>query len=631
MKTNSRLLADAEPELHKILNLGSQIPPLTGNPPRFAMSEIRCENVWVTMRDGVRLSTDIYLPPTLPAPTIAIRTPYGRAADANIGMFVSLARRGYVVISQDCRGTGGSEPDHWDYYVHEREDSYDFVEWVSRQSWFDGFLAGCGSSYSAQTQWCMSMHPRMSAIIPQVGGLGVASRTVRKHLFYTAYARSIGKGVSKVALHFTQMERAILEETLAGGAFDEPLHKPFSPALRSRYPELDSLPPTQAKRWLWEKYCAASGELRAQLIKEALGESAVTIMGIDALQSVFGHEVAHDAHMFPTARVDELCKSLHAPALMITGWYDWSLNDPLASWELLRRHTNEPVRSNSRFIITPAAHNMAGYHEGRETHPELDRNFGMVTIIDLLLRWYAAVRDQTVDTWPAVIYYLMGANEWHVASDWPVPEARKIPLYLGPDGVLTTTEQRGTAAVDKYKYDPADPTPTVGGSILSYVYPPGSVDVSSVQRRADVLCYTTAPLKRDVDVVGPLKLYLYASSSALDTDFSGRLSDVFPDGRAIQLQTGILRARYRDGDPAFLEPGRIYRFEIDMWATANRFKAGHRLRLDICSADFPRFDRNMNRGGDEGLPVVAEQTIYRDAEHPSHLVISVLGEGHIDG
>jgi putative CocE/NonD family hydrolase len=245
----------------------------------------------------------------------------------------------------------------------------------------------------------------------------------------------------------------------------------------------------------------------------------------------------------------------------------------------------------------------------------------------LLLHWYAAVQEDTVDSWPPVIYYLMGANEWRIADAWPVPEARTVPLYLGAGGRLSTQPAQEPSDPDRYTYDPEAPTPTVGGSIVSYVYPPGSVDVSEVQKRPDVLTYTTEPLEHDLDVVGPLRLVLYASSSAVDTDFAARLSDVFPDGRAIQLQNGVLRARYRnpDGDPELLEPGRIYRFEIDIWATANRFAAGHSLRLDLSSADFPRFDRNTNRGGEPGPPIPAEQTIYHDPDHPSHLLLSVIG------
>jgi putative CocE/NonD family hydrolase len=159
------------------------------------------------------------------------------------------------------------------------------------------------------------------------------------------------------------------------------------------------------------------------------------------------------------------------------------------------------------------------------------------------------------------------------------------------------------------------------------VYPPGSADVREVQQRSDVLTYATPVLDRDVDVVGPLTFVLYASSSAADTDFAVRLSDVFPDGRAVQLQNGLLRARFRDlpGEPSFLEPGQVYRLEVDMWATANRFAAGHRIRIDISSADFPRLDRNSNLGDVRGEPIPAEQRVYRDVDHPSHLVLSVLG------
>jgi len=197
---------------------------------------------------------------------------------------------------------------------------------------------------------------------------------------------------------------------------------------------------------------------------------------------------------------------------------------------------------------------------------------------------------------------------------------------LGAEGYLNIEDPRSICGPDYYTYDPQDPTPTVGGSIVSYVYPPGSVDISEIQKRSDVLTYTSTPLEHDLDVAGPLRVILYASSSAPDTDFFARLSDVFPDGRAIQLQNGMLRGRYHAGgtEPAPLEPGMIYRFEIDLWATANRFKAGHRIRVDICSADFPRFDRNSNRGGQSGQPVVAAQTIYHDSDHPSHLLLPVL-------
>jgi uncharacterized protein len=593
----------------------------------FRVSQVRCETIWVSMRDGVRLATDLYLPPIDRAPAIVMRTPYARANDKNVGAFFSFARRGYAVIAQDVRGTGESEPDSWDYYMYEPEDGFDLIEWVTKQDWFDGFVGSCGGSYVGQTQWSMSLHPRMTTIVPEVSGLGVAVNTAHFYIPFNAYARSVGKGEGKTSVSYHELERLMVAETLTGGYFNERLHEPFSEALLARYPELHHAPPLEAKRWLWKCYCSLSSAKRAELVKQAKGTNSVGILEVESLSAIFGQWISHDAHTIPNAEPSDLCRLLHAIPLMITGWYDWALNDALATWQLLRREAREPVQTGSRLIIGPNAHNMPGYHEGMEDHPELQHNHRVPNHVDLLLQWYAATRQGTSDTWPNVIYYLMGANEWRVAADWPPAETYTVPLYLGGEGALAEHEPREPSKPDRYTYDPARPTPTVGGSIVSYVYPPGSVDVSLVQQRDDVLTYTTGPLKRDLDVVGPLRLIVYASSSAVDTDFAARLSDVFPDGRAIQLQSGMLRARYRNlrGEPELLVPGRIYRLEIDMWATANRFKEGHRLRLDISSADFPRFDRNANRGGEPGLPVPAEQTIYHDPQHPSQLLLSVFG------
>jgi putative CocE/NonD family hydrolase len=317
---------------------------------------------------------------------------------------------------------------------------------------------------------------------------------------------------------------------------------------------------------------------------------------------------------------------MRAPALLLTGWYDWGLNDALATWEELRRSAPADVADRCRIVITPQSHAAMGYREGAETHPELQIGTGVTGNSGLHLRWYEAVRVDSLEEWPRAIFYLMGANEWRCANDWPVPGTLELHLYLRSGGLLSIAAPQEEIASDHYVYDPNAPTPTVGGGICSFIYPTGSVDVSEVQKREDVLVYTTEVLANDLDVVGPLRMTLYASSDALDTDFGARLSDVFPDGRALHIQSGMLRARYRGDDPQPLTPGRIHELTIDIWATANRFKAGHRLRLDIYSADFPRFDRNSNLGGAEGDPVAAHQGVHRDKLHPSHLTMSILGD-----
>lgn len=618
---NQRRLSDIAPELARILKRNVALTPA-----RYDVSEIHCETLMVPMRDGTKLATDLYLPPLEKAPAIAMRTPYDRANDASAGLFLFFARRGYAVVSQDCRGTGKSEPDYWDYYLNEPEDSYDLIDWMSKQSWFAGFVGSCGGSYVGQTQWQMATHPAMSTIVPEVSGLGVAINTMHLHMFANAYARSMGKGAGKVNVPYTELEGQMVEETLATGYFNEPLHKPFSEAILARFPDLRKLPPEEAKRWLWEYYCSISCKERVELARLATDSKNITIVEVESLSSIFGHTISHDRHTLPHPNPEELVRTFHAPVLFSTGWYDWGLNDALATWELLMTAAPEPMRSNCRLFVSPSAHNMPGYHEGMAEHLELYHAYRSTTNSEMLLHWYDAVREGRVDAWPRVIYYLMGANEWREAPGWPIPGATETILHLDNDRGLSLSAPQKPSKPDQYKYDPENPTPTVGGSIVSYVYPPGSVDVSAIHKRPDVLTYTTDTLERDLDVVGPLRLVLYASSSALDTDYVGRLSDVFPDGRAIQIQLGALRARYRNirGEPELLVPGRIYEFDIDMWATANRFEAGHRLRLDLSSADFPHFDRNANRGGKLGEPIPALQTIYHDPEHPSRIIMKTI-------
>lgn len=604
------------PELHAVLS--GEVTPRALHPP----DSIRRRTVFVPMRDGVRLATDLYLPPVTPAPAIAARTPYGRATHRPV--YEALAAAGYAVVAQDCRGTGDSEPDHWEFYIYEREDSLDFVTWVTGEPWHDGFLSSLGGSYVGGTQWCMAMHEGMTAIAPEVAGLGIAPKPgARFHMYANVYARTVGHGAGKVPVDIVEMERTMLPETLATGYFNDPLRMPFPAAMAERYPELGSLPDNEAREAIWRRYCAAGSDERASMIRLGLGVDEITILETERLDLVFPRRVHGDAHLLPAVSAEQLCASVTAPAFMITGWYDWCLDDTLLTWDSLIAHGRDEVRERSRLLITPTAHNAPGYHEGREAHPELDRAYRNDPA--LLLHWYDAVREDRVDALPAVTYYLMGACDWRTATSWPPPDARPRELYLGPSGTLIWDSPAEWSEPDRFTYDPDDPTPTLGGSILSNVYPPGSVDVSELQVRSDVLTFTTPPLEADLDVAGPLKLIVYASSSTTDTDFVARLSDVFADGRAIQIQNGMVRGRYRDpmAEPELLEPGRIYPLEIDMTATANRFAAGHRLRVDISSADFPKLERNANTGGEPGPPVRAQQTVFHGAAYPSHLRVYV--------
>jgi putative CocE/NonD family hydrolase len=252
----------------------------------------------------------------------------------------------------------------------------------------------------------------------------------------------------------------------------------------------------------------------------------------------------------------------------------------------------------------------------------------------LQLRWFdhwLKGIDTGIMAEPPIKLFVMGANVWRDEQEWPLARARNTPYYLHADGRLNPDEP-GAETPDHYTYDPADPVPTRGGALLmTPEYPAGPFDQRRIEARPDVLVYTTPPLERDAEVTGPITVHLWASSSAPDTDFVARLTDIYPDGRVINLTDGIVRARYRNftqGEPpSTIEPGRPYAYVIDLWATSNVFKAGHRIGLQVTSSCFPRWDRNPNTGHPFGADAelrVAHQQILHDREHPSHVVLPLI-------
>jgi putative CocE/NonD family hydrolase len=232
---------------------------------------------------------------------------------------------------------------------------------------------------------------------------------------------------------------------------------------------------------------------------------------------------------------------------------------------------------------------------------------------------------------PPIKLFVMGANVWRDEHEWPLARAVETPYYLHADGLLSP-ERPGDEPPDRYAYDPASPVPTRGGAIhMAPEFPPGPQDQRPIEARDDVMVYTTPPLERDTEVTGPVRMHLWATSSAPDTDFVVRLTDVFPDERSYNLADGIIRARYRDcsrgAPPSLVEPGRPYEYVIDLWATSNLFRAGHRLRVQITSSSFPRWDRNPNTGHPLGADAelqVAYQEILHDLAHPSRIVLPIV-------
>jgi len=329
---------------------------------------------------------------------------------------------------------------------------------------------------------------------------------------------------------------------------------------------------------------------------------------------------------------------VEVPAYFITGWYDNLLHEMFKCFAGWKGQARSPeARGKSRLLIGPWPHGQIG---GAEPFGDVD--FGPEAAVDipgLHLRWYdqrLKGMDTGIDEEPPVRLFVMGGNFWRDEQEWPLARTRYTRFYLHSrgranalegDGALSL-EPPGDESPDVFTYDPEDPVPTLGGQSL-FMDKTGPKDRRPVERREDVLVYTTSPLADDLQVTGPILLTLYAASSAPDTDFTGTLVDVHPDGKAIILCEGILRARFRESHekPTLIQPGSIYEYRISLWETSNLFKKGHCIRVEVSSSNFPRFDRNLNTGADPGLGVearTARQTVYHNTQHPSHVLLPVI-------
>jgi hypothetical protein len=331
---------------------------------------------------------------------------------------------------------------------------------------------------------------------------------------------------------------------------------------------------------------------------------------------------------------------IKVPLFHITSWYDIFLEGALNSYQAIREHGGSQLaRDNQRLLVGPWAH-IRPYT--RPTSGDTgDIDFGPEARIELhdhLLRWFdywLKDQDNGVMGEPPVYLFVMGENRWRYENEWPLARTHYLRYYLHADGPANSRGGAGTLSTvlpgdepaDTYVYDPNDPVPTLRGNTL--MLPHGVADQRSVEDRRDVLVYTSEPLARDLELTGPITARLFAASSARDTDFTAKLVDVRPDGFAHNLQDGIVRARYRDSAEraSFITPGRIYEYTIDLWATSHVLKAGHQLRVEISSSNFPRFDRNPNTGARLGVDTrleTAQQTVHHSAAHPSHIVLPVI-------
>jgi len=567
------------------------------------------KNIEVPMRDGTILRADLYRPDTQEKlPVLLNRTPYNKAMPMVFAMTldaIRAAEAGYNVMVQDCRGRFASDG-VFDCFTVEARDGYDTIEWAARQPWSNGKIGTYGASYMGATQWLAATEtpPSLKAMVPSI-----TASDYHDGWTYQGGAFSLFFNVSW---------------TMAA------LAPPSLLRDRAKNPELGA----ELGRTL-----GAIDTMLEAMKHMPLREFPMFRMGAPYFFDWLEHPSYDD--YWRRICIEEHHPKINVPALNIGGWYDIFQGGTVRNFLGMRsRGGSESARAGQRLIVGPWSHAVpfqnlvGGVDFGYQTSAiSADMDGLQLRFFDRHLK---GIGDS--DLAPVRIF-VMGINRWREEKEWPIPgtEFRRYYLHsrgransMYGDGALST-QPPGAEPPDHFLYNPNDPVPTVGGPLCCYAgaLQGGAFDQSSVEHRADVLVYSTEPLSEDVEVTGPIVVTLFAASSAPDTDFTAKLVDVGPCGMARNLTDGIIRARFRESqsEQKLLSPGKVTQFTIDLWNTANVFKAGHRIRLEISSSNFPRFDRNPNTGNDpftdsEARP--AMQTVMHDRAYPSHITLPIV-------
>jgi putative CocE/NonD family hydrolase len=576
------------------------------------MSRIIIEkDIEIPMRDGCVLKADLYRPDgPEKLPVLLNRTPYDKSfppITLNTLGVVRAASAGYNVVVQDCRGLFASEGT-FRCFVDEARDGYDTIEYIARQPWADGNVGTFGASYMGATQWLAATQrpPSLKAMVPSITASDYHEGWVYQggafELFFSVSWLMITLGLSRLMRERAHNPKAADELSALMGSID---------VMRER---MDFAP---------------------------LNEFPLFRIGAPYFFDWLAHPFYDD--YWRAISIEEQHGNINVPALNVGGWHDIFMGGTLRNYVGMRtRGATAAARAGQRLLVGP-------WHHGvpfSSLVGQVDYGFrsGPVAIDydGAQLRWFdhwLKGANNGVEKDASVRLFVMGANEWREEKDWPPPGAEIRCYYLHSrgkansaygDGVLAT-QAPGDEPPDSFLYNPRSPVPTTGGGLCCYANAQmgGALDQSLVEHRADVLVYSTEPLDEDLEVIGPVTVTLYASSSAPDTDFTAKLVDVGPCGFARNLTDGIIRARVRESqtEPKLMVAGKVYEFKIDLWATANLFKEGHRVRLEISSSNFPRFDRNPNTGHElftdaEMRPAL--QSVMHERRFASHLSLPTM-------
>jgi len=592
----------------------------------------------IPMRDGKKMAADVYRPKDLTKkyPTVFVRTPYNfnfwdvrNGVPRDMSNELDAVKRGYAFVEINERGHFFSEG-NYDILGPPLSDGDDELTWIAKQPWSNGKvgLIGCSSTAEWQLAVAAQGNPALAAIIPQGFGAGVGRvapyfeqgnwyRGGAVQMLFIAWISGEQNQVRPMFPPNTSQEDLIR----ASKSFDLAQQLPpvdWSIALR-HLPEMDIIKAVDGPHGIYADNMPV--DTRGSMIKRAPNDPAW-----------FKGGLWHDN------------MNINVPGFWFMSWYDVSVGPNLAAYNFVRTHAKGDIANQQYAVIAPTLH--CGYRRATENTIVGERSMGdaRLNYDDLTWGWFdrflKGESNGFLEKTPRVRYFTMGLNKWQASDTWPPKGAQPLTFFLSSGGKANSLNGDGmlvanapaSDAPDKFDYDPMNPVASYGGNVCctGNAVQGGSFDQRKMEERNDILVYSTEPLKEGLELSGAIEVTLFVSSSVKDTDFTVKLIDVYPDGRAYNLDETIQRLRYRNGYDkalAWMRPGEVYKFSFSPLNTSNFFEAGHRIRIEISSSNFPRFDRNMNTGGnnyDETTGIVAHNVVHHSKQYPSSVTITVV-------
>jgi putative CocE/NonD family hydrolase len=594
--------------------------------------------VMVPMRDGARMAADIYRPKNAsgPVPIIFVRTPYNfnfwdvrLGAPRDMTAQLEAVKRGYAHVGMNERGHFFSEG-NYDILGPPRTDGDDALTWMARQPWSNGKVGTIGCSSTAEWQMGVAAmgNPAYAAMIPEGFGAGVGKvgpyqeqgnwyRGGAVQMLFIAWLAGEQNQVRPMfPADLTQVE--LIRASKSFDLAEQAPRVDWSQALR-HLPVMDIIKAVDGPHGIFADSMPGIATGGA-MIKRTPSDPAWRKGGL-----------FHDD------------MTINVPGLWMMSWYDVSVGPNLATYNHVRRTARPEIANQQYAVIAPTLH--CAYKRATENTLVGERSMGDARLDYAALEygWFdhflKGENNHLLDTLPKVRYFTMGSNKWQTSDTWPPRGAQPVTYFLSSNGNANTlngdgrltTSAPGSDKPDRFAYDPMAPVPSYGGNVCctGNAVQGGAWDQRKMETRPDILVYTTDPLKEGIEVSGPVEATIYVSSDAKDTDLTVKLIDVYPDGRAYNLDETIQRVRYREGydRQVMMEPGKVYRVTLGPMTTSNFFAAGHRIRIEVSSSNFPRFDRNLNTGGknyDETRGVTAHNVIHHSKRYPSQLKITVV-------